>query len=247
MRTFRLAISFLSIFPVYGNQVAGEKEMARSLFYYSLVGFLLGSILVLGAFLGERMSLGLAGDVLIVVLWIIITGGLHLDGLMDTADGLFSGRDRLRKLEIMKDSRVGAMGAIALVSLLLLKVAFLGLLPYPMKYWVLLSAPALGRAMMTYPIVFHPYARPQPGLGRSFGDQASRWVFPFVLLLALGGGYLAGGVKMVAWMLITAVLGVLIAIRIRGVLGGHTGDTYGFLCEVTETILIIVAGLAMHW
>ncbi|HWP95280.1 MAG TPA: adenosylcobinamide-GDP ribazoletransferase [Syntrophomonadaceae bacterium] len=246
MRTFRLAISFLSIFPVYGKRVAGEQEMARSLFYYPLVGFLLGGFLVLAAYLGERMSLGLAGDVLVVVLWIILTGGLHLDGVMDTSDGIFSGRDRLRKLEIMKDSRIGAMGAIALIALLLLKVAFLGLLPYPVKYWVLLSAPALGRAMMTYPIVFHPYARPQPGLGRSFGDQASRWVFPVALIIAVGGGYLAGGVKMDIWMLLTGLLAVLAAIRIRVVLGGHTGDTYGFLCELTETMFIIIAGLAMH-
>lgn len=247
MRTLRLAISFLTIFPLYGNRVAGDKEMAQSLFGYPLVGFIIGALLGLTAYLANFLSLGLAGNVLVIVLWILLTGGLHLDGLMDTADGLFSGRERRRKLEIMKDSRVGAMGAIALVSLLLLKVSFLNLLSPSLEYRVLLVAPALGRAMMVYPILYYPYARSEGGLGQSFGSQVSRLAFPAALVTALAGGWLAGGLQILVCMLVVGILVSLLAGRISAVLDGHTGDTYGALCEVTETLFIITAVLAVHW
>lgn len=247
MRSLRLAISFLTIFPVYGEQVANEKEMAASLYCYPLVGFIVGGILALASYGQFKLSLGMAGDVLIVVLWIILTGGLHLDGLMDSADGLFSGRERERKLEIMKDSRVGAMGVIALAALLLIKVSFMGLFPYPLKYWVLFLAPAIGRSIMLLPIAYYPYARHNPGLGRVFGDKASRLALPIAfLLLGIAALLAPGRILLLGSILLTALLSSLAAQSISKALGGHTGDTYGALCEFSEAVFLLLMGAGLH-
>lgn len=246
MNALRLAISFLTVFPVY-KKMADEKAMAASLYGYPLVGFLMGSILTLVSYGQMRLSLGAAGDVLIVVMWMILSGGLHLDGLMDSADGLFSGKSRERKLEIMKDSRVGAMGVISLAALLMLKVSFLGLLPYPLKYWVVFLAPAIGRSMMLLPIAYYPYARQGPGLGRAFGNHASRLTFPVALLL-LGTAACLGGSPylLLAGVALTALISLLTAKLISQSLGGHTGDTYGALGEFSEAVFLVVIGIGLH-
>lgn len=243
MRELLLATSFLTILPGYGNRVASEDEMAQSLYFYPLVGLFIGLFLAASAYLGMHLNLGWAGDVLIIFLWIIACGGLHLDGLMDSADGIFSGRERERKLEIMKDSRIGAMGGIALVMQILLKVSFLGLIPYPLKYGLLLIAPALGRTMMIYPITYFPYARPGPGLGKSFGDKVSQWVFPATMILVMIVSYGAGGMHLTIFAMVAALMAGLAARWIASILGGHTGDTYGAVCEISETILMIVAAV----
>jgi adenosylcobinamide-GDP ribazoletransferase len=244
MKELLLAISFLTILPVY-NKSAREDEMARSLFYYPAVGLLIGLGLSLVAYMGKCLALGWAGDVLIIVFWIIASGGLHLDGLMDSADGIFSGRERERKLEIMKDSRVGAMGAIALVALILLKISFLGLIPYPLKYWALLIAPALGRTMILFSLSYYPYARTGPGLGKCFGDQVSKMVFPVTMFMVLLGAYFADGLRAMIVVVITAIIAAFLSSRIARILGGQTGDTYGALCEISETMFLITAGIGI--
>lgn len=246
MRALRLAISFLTIFPVYGNRVADEKEMARSLYFYPVAGFLLGGFLCLAAWGSARLNLGLAGDVVILVFWVLLSGGLHLDGLMDTADGLFSGQPRERKLEIMKDSRVGAMGVLALVCLFLLKLSFLSLIDAPDKYRVLLLAPALGRGMMLMPVAYYPYARSGPGLGRAFGSSASRLAFPAALLLIGTAGWALQQNTLLVGSLAAVLLAGLVVWGLDRILGGHTGDTYGATCEVSEMLFIAATAIAMH-
>lgn len=247
MNALRLAVSFLTIFPVY-QKVADEKKMAASLYCYPLVGFLLGSLLALTSYAGMRLSLNGAGDVLTVVLWIIITGGLHLDGLMDSADGLLSGRDRQRKLEIMKDSRVGAMGATALAAVLMIKVSFLGLYTYPLKYWVLLLAPAVGRSMMLLAVAYYPYARQGPGLGRAFGMEASRAAFPIgLILLAIAACLGSSRFLLLTGAAITVFISSGAACLVSRSLGGHTGDTYGALCEFSEAVFLVVMGIGLHF
>jgi len=239
MSNFRLAVSFLTVLPLYGKRTAREKDMARSLYYYFLVGFLIGGILFAAAHLTTRLKLGMAGDVLLVVLWVILTGGLHLDGLMDSADGIFSGRDRNQKLEIMKDSRVGAMGAIALLVIFMTKVSFLNIIAYPMKNWTLLCAPALGRAVMVYPIVFFPYARKEAGLGRAFGSRPGKLAFPLGLIITMTAGFFLAGAPMLLGMTAAVFSAAALAAGISKILGGHTGDTYGALCEICEALFIV--------
>ncbi|KUO49760.1 MAG: hypothetical protein APF76_00500 [Desulfitibacter sp. BRH_c19] len=248
MSSFLLAFSFLTIIPAYGSRVAGEKDMANSLYFYPLVGLLIGGFLALMAYASDVLSLGLGGDALIVVIWIILTGGLHMDGVMDSADGLFSGRDRERKLEILKDSRVGAMGVIALGAVLLLKFSFLVSLPFEHKLWALFLAPAVGRTAMVYSVLYFPYARSKPGLGKCFGENVGRKKFYGAAAITLVAAFMVAGSTGVTLVLTSLLIAAIIAKWFAWILGGQTGDTYGALCEVLETIflilIVIVIGVA---
>jgi len=244
MQRLLLAISFLTIIPVYGNHQADDRDMAGSLAYYPLAGFVIGAMLSALAWLCHWLHLGISGDALIIVFWIIITAGLHMDGLMDTADGLFSGRDRERKLEIMRDSRVGAMGVIALAALLLLKISFLHELTYPECLWILMITPAFGRCMMVLGIYYFPYARSGPGLGKSFADQAS-WVEIFIATATLLiGTFLLLHSRGLIVLALTAIPVALVITWIARQLGGLTGDTYGAINEISETLFLIAAVLS---
>ncbi len=244
MQRLLLAISFLSIIPAYGNGRADDRDMAGSLAFYPLTGFLIGALLTAAAWLCHGLDLGISGDALIIVGWIIITAGLHLDGLMDTADGLFSGRDRERKLEIMRDSRVGAMGAIALAALLILKISFLNEIAYPEKLWILMAAPAFGRWMMVLGIYYFPYARSGPGLGKSFADQASWVEILMATATLLIGIFLLLGSRGLIILALTALPVALIIAWLARQLGGLTGDTYGAINEISEALFLIAAVLS---
>ena len=241
LKSLRLAISFLTIFPVYQER-AESQELGRSVSYYPLVGLLLGA-LVAGLCYGlHRLGLTLAGDGLVVVALVVLTGGLHMDGLMDTADGLFSGRNLEQKLAIMKDSRVGAMGVMAFATVLLLKTVFLYELSMGLKLTALILAPAAGRWAMVYGIIRFPYAR-QEGLGGSLAQAGRCQLAVATLILLAAALWLAGpaGLGIAAFVL----LGTLATTRfISKCIGGMTGDTYGATGELIEvwTILIILIG-----
>jgi adenosylcobinamide-GDP ribazoletransferase len=176
--------------------------------------------------------------VLLVVAWAIITAGLHLDGLSDTFDAVLSWRSRERKLEIMKDSRIGAMGALALIAVLALKVALLAATGdgWLRAIWL---APILGRWADVYAIFWFPAAR-AGGLGRAYQSQVGRGglVFGTLITLALALA-LAGTRGLIALALVWIVAHVLARWWTRD-LGGLTGDTYGALCEIAEVVALAV-------
>ncbi|QGU00260.1 Cobalamin synthase [Candidatus Syntrophocurvum alkaliphilum] len=239
LKSFISATTFLTTIPIKEKRIATEKELANSLYFYPIVGFIIGSILCMLIFLTEPLSLGLAGHMIILTIWILLTGGLHLDGLMDSADGLLSHREQKQKLEIMHDSRVGAMGAIALVIILLLKLSALNSLMLLEYWWVLLLAPAMGRTAIVFVIWIFPYARKEPGLGSVFGKTL--WYKPIIaLIILLIGTIFSAGYLGIMIIIITLALALLIALWINQSLGGHTGDTYGAMCEVTETVFLLL-------
>lgn len=242
--SFRLAISFLTILPVY-KKMANNQELARSVSYYPLVGLLLGAVAAGSCYGLRSLGLGISADVVALVIMITITGGLHMDGLMDTADGIFSGRDREKKLEIMKDSRVGAMGVIAFGTVFLLKIAFLYELTLGPKLMALILAPAAGRWAMTLCIIHYPYARPT-GLGACLQQAGyGQLMVASIILIAASWG-LAGFMGLAVLAAIVPAVVVTAGIILK-CLGGMTGDTYGATGELIETwtICIILLGQQM--
>ncbi|MBC8078254.1 MAG: adenosylcobinamide-GDP ribazoletransferase, partial [Chloroflexales bacterium] len=154
-----------------------EASMVRSIPWFPLAGAMIGALTLPAGWLGDTLWGATARAALVVVAAGVITGGLHLDGLSDTFDGVMSWRPTERKLEIMKDSRIGAMGALALVAVLLLKVVFLG--AAGSEWWrAALLAPVLGRWADCYGIFFFPAAR-GGGLGRTFNELVQRRDFVF--------------------------------------------------------------------
>lgn len=207
--------------------------------FFPLVGFIIGGVLVaVNAILLPLLPMIIVDFILIAVL-ALITGGLHLDGLADTCDGLYGGKTGQEALEIMKDSRVGAMGVIGLIFVIGLKYTTLLSIPENMKYVSLLVMPSLSRWAMVLTAYLSPYARPEGGTGKDFVKSVSTLsiliasVFAGVISAGLIG--LKGGLLMLSMGGIT-LLGV---IYFRQRLGGVTGDIFGAVNEVTEVLALL--------
>lgn len=230
------ALRFLTIIPMPGMPPMAEQSIARAIPLFPLAGAIIGALLV-----GLGLACGVLWDawvrsVLIVVGWGIITSGLHLDGLSDTFDAVMSWRTRERKLEIMKDSRIGAMGALALIAVIALKVAMLHAAGDGWARAVGL-APALGRWADIYGIFRFPPAR-AGGLGREFQSQARRGDFAIATTTAIALAIiLAGPTGLLAFALVWVCSSLLARWWTRD-LGGLTGDTYGALCEIAEVVTL---------
>jgi adenosylcobinamide-GDP ribazoletransferase len=237
------AILFLTILPLPTKREVTEADLVRATACFPLVGMLLGGTLVLSARLAARLWSPPTVNALVLILWGLLTGGLHLDGLADTVDGLCGGATRETKLVIMKDSRVGVFGAAALFGLLLLKFSLLGELGGTAYGDVLLLTPTLGRWAMVCGISFFPPARKE-GLGHLFkGCGWQQWALATatalgcaILLLGPWGSAVFGGLGLAV---------VVMAWALTRALGGLTGDTYGALCEVAEVLTLgITSALA---
>ena len=177
---------------------------------------------------------------------LVLTGGFHLDGLADTADGFMSSRPRERILEIMKDSRTGPMGVAAVASVLLLKVSLLASVTGPFRPVLIVLMPVAGRSAMVMVMAFLPYARPEGGLGsvfmRSRSPLQALWAFFFLLAT----GWLAAGLLGVAAGLAAALGTALAALYTYRKIGGITGDTLGATCEIVELIPLLAAAAWIH-
>lgn len=183
----------------------------------------------------------LTRSALVVVGWIAITGGLHLDGAMDTADGL-AVQDPQRRLQVMADSATGAFGAMAAIAIILLKTA--ALTDLNSSHWLaLMAACGWGRWGQQVAIARYPYLKPT-GKG-AFHKAAirSHWdLLPgLILLLSLSGLQILLGDRIVLAMAMGgggSAIAFLTAAWFNHQLGGHTGDTYGAVVEWTEALLL---------
>ena len=243
LRALACAVTFLTRIPLPATTL-DERDFAASAGYFAWVGMLIAVALWLVALatggLGPRLS-----ALLITVAWVAITGGLHLDGLADMVDGYSGGRaDRARMLAIMRDSRIGAHGAVALCLALALKWTLLeALLVSDAPRW--LVAPVAARYVCTLLMGAFPYARPV-GLASGFaGMRRGRTAAIgagacLVMVLGLGVAALAGAI-------VGGVCALGLALRAQRDLGGLTGDVYGAAIELCELgTLLSLAVLALH-
>ncbi len=235
MTEFWLALNFLTTIPTPAIPFV-EGGLGRSAKWFPLVGLIIGSILT-----GLHWLLGvLPGSitaVLIVALWAWLTGGLHLDGLADCGDGLLAAANRERRLEILKDSRIGAFGAILLVLFLMLKVTAVAALSMPAVGLIL--APTLARWFLLI-AARQPSARPG-GMGDSFAASLTPKTFaiaailPFLLVVV--GGWRGGQTVLAVLLALIVTFAILGMARSR--LGGVTGDVFGLVVEMTELAVLL--------
>ena len=245
-REFITALQFLTRIRLFRDPDYDDGLFGRSVKFFPLIGLLAGSILAGVAVLTGGWLPGTVRSTLLVTLSVFITGGLHCDGLMDSADGLFSGRSRERMLEIMKDSRVGSFGVIAIFLLLLWKWALLHDLPDSLLGPALVSMLTFGRFAMILAILRFPYARPE-GMGKAFALYAgSRSLGPALatLLALLVVFYLFLGSLVCGIATVAAATATLFAFWFgrwtTQKLGGMTGDTYGAVTELSELVVLTV-------
>lgn len=223
-----------------------EERLPRSAAFFPLVGAVLG----LGLWaLDAAITAVLPGDGLVnatalLIALFLLTGGLHLDGLADTGDGLFSRTEREKALEIMRDSRTGALGAASLVLALLLKLAVLASLGPAVRGAGLLGALVAGRQAMVLAMAAFPAAQPD-GLGRHFARRVPAWgvVVSIMLSLAALVGVAATGLVTVPVVLGAGAAALALAFGgaalIARRLGGMTGDVYGTVNEIGEMAFLL--------
>jgi len=221
--------------------------------YYPVVGLLIGLILaglswLLGLFLPSAVV-----NVLLIVALVVISGALHLDGFVDTCDGIGGHKTPEERWQVMHDSRVGGFGVIGACCLLLVKYISLNSVPQPLLMMTLVLMPVISRWAMVYAIFAYPSARPS-GLGKE-RKQATDWprfIMATLITLALAIGlarlanityfYLAGPAIMLGIWVIVIALGAYFKRRFSGL----TGDTYGAINEVAEVCVLILVCLLAH-
>ena len=240
-----VAFQFLTILPPLLRRPLAPDELGRSVTFFPLVGLLIGLLLFgLHSALSPIFPQLLAAALLLGV-WTLCSGALHFDGLLDTVDGLLGGRDPENRLRILRDARVGSFAVAAGGTVLLLKFAALGTIE---AAGALIVAPVAGRWLTSMAVVLFSYARPA-GLGRDLKDNAG-WpqAAGATATAAVTVGFLAPSVGIAATGAAVALACISGWILIRFTLSripGLTGDIYGALCEVGETVCIVT--LAANW
>ena len=238
MSSLVAAIQFLTICPVPSRFRCGEEELERSVAFFPVVGLLLGLVLALFDRGLACLLPPLPATVIVVIGMMMVSGCLHMDGLADTADGFLSSRPKERILEIMKDSRTGPMGVIAVVCITLWKASLLVSVPGALRWGTVLLMPLAGRCALVIEMAMLRYARPEGGLATVF--RKPRWPVSATVILAA-----------VAWLSLRtmglAAAGLSLAVTMvfsywcRRKIGGFTGDTLGAACEIAEVVPALVA------
>jgi len=235
-----LAVTFLTRLPLPVRGAVTAADLRAGMGWYSLIGAGLGLAGWGGFWLGCRVFPAAVAAAVVIVLLEACTGALHLDGLMDTCDGVGSGAPRARALEIMKDSRVGAMGVFGAVAVLLLKVVALAALAPAQALLPLVAGWAAARALPAWDVTLFPYAR-TAGTGKAFTEGRSPWPLLLGTLAALAVGFALGRVSGLLLVAAAILLPLLAQTRVARHLGGLTGDVYGMGIELGEVVALLAA------
>ncbi|MEM7013332.1 MAG: adenosylcobinamide-GDP ribazoletransferase [Verrucomicrobiota bacterium] len=253
LRHLASGLSFLTLIPVSSKPAAAENpglDLGKALYTFPLVGLIVGAISVAFAWLAS-VSFGPPMHIIFALAAsAVVTAGLHLDGLADSGDALLSWRSRERKLEIMKDSRVGVMGVLSLILIFVIKGG--ALIALGEFWWIgVLLAPAWGRWAALYGIQWFPTAA-KDGLAADVGGSrrcAQFWIGSSYLLI--------GSVAFLIWKdnwfaAILVPIGVWFSIQecaraMTKSLGGLTGDTYGALSEIGEAATLLMLCASIRW
>jgi adenosylcobinamide-GDP ribazoletransferase len=244
-RVVRAAPAFLTALPIDRRGTVGPADVAGAVVAFPVVGALIGAVAAaLAWMLAFAFPAGVAA-VGAVAVELIVTGGLHVDGLVDTFDS-FGGKTRERALEIMRDHSIGAYGAAAIaIDLVCKTVVIAALVERPGGLWVLVAAGAVSRATAAVLGTVLPYARSSGGSGGVLSDHGRPALAVCAAILGLAIAAASAGVRgLVAYVAAAAAAG-LWAWRCRRRLGGMTGDTLGASVEMTVMVVLLV-GLAFR-
>lgn len=241
MRKLLVALSFFTRIKLNLKDVT-EDDFYNAMILMPVVGLFIGAWIFLVAWAVSFIHLPAVGAVLVILAYLWITGGLHLDGVADTTDGLMSARDHDRVLEIMKDSRLGSFGAIALIILFLGSFAgYEAVIPlYPA---VLVGAPVVGRFCGLQNCCFATYAAGGGGLGRRIVEQTKFWhIALYFVLIAVPAWAFLGWAAVIAFGCAIVFAALLLHTFNKGI-GGMTGDTIGMTIELTQLVYVLAAAI----
>ena len=240
LRYLLIALQFLTVLPIRIKSEIQKTDFGASLLYFPLVGLIIGLILSgINALLLILNFPPLAVNIILVVVLIAITGGMHLDGLSDTADAFLSGKPRDEMLAIMRDSHIGVMGVLSIASVILLKVGLLTSVAVPLKITALILSCVLSRWSSVLAIFLFPYAR-KDGKARVFTEGMNLKIFALSSIIVLVFAFAVWRTKGLVTLLIAAGCTYLIGKFSNRKIGGITGDILGATIELTEVIVLFV-------
>jgi adenosylcobinamide-GDP ribazoletransferase len=235
-----VALELLTVLRLRPARLVGPRLFGRAQAFFPAVGLLLGCCAAGADALARPALGGGASGWLTVALLLLLTGGLHADGLADSFDGLFLAGGPERRLDVMRDARIGAFGAAGLFVTLGLEAAARAALPLSHRAEALILAPCLSRWAAVAAIAAFPYARPA-GLGEAFHDGAWPWAAPFAGVVALvAAAAFLGPAGAGAW-LVAGGQGLALGAFVRSRLGGLTGDSYGAIIALVEAVMLLTA------
>lgn len=239
VKGFLLALQFLTIIPIGTKKAVDKNRLSLCTVYFPIIGLVLGLILA-----GVNSLLALIPleefltNVILLTLLIILTGGLHLDGLADTFDALSSRKNKSQMLEIMRDSSIGTMGVLSLICTILVKLSLLFPLGPEVKKASLISMCLLGRYALVFSMFIFSYAR-EEGKAKVFMEGMNLKIFSLATVISLLCSIillrLAGLIIFIMVVIFTFLMGRFIANKI----GGMTGDTLGAINELTEVFVLL--------
>jgi len=238
--SFLSALRFLTSIPTPWWRGASLKEFAGSLPYYPVIGLLIGIILAAVYWLASLLLPVWVSSAIVVTAMVVVTGGMHLDGLIDAVDGVAaSHKDPDIGKDVMKKPGIGAFGAVAVFIVLVLKIVLVANIPDDWMVGTLIILPVVSRWTMVYTVFAYPYARPQ-GAGNEL-KQATGWSSLMLATVTT----LAIAVVIAGW----AVLAIVIPVWLFTIMAanyfsrrfnGLTGDTYGAISELSEVLILLV-------
>lgn len=232
---FILMLGFFTRIPVPQIEYTEERYI-RGIPLLPFVGAVSGGLLLCVFQLSRWLPMPMVSLALFLA-YLLITGGIHLDGLGDSCDALFSGRDREKMLEIMKDPRSGSFGVLGLIFA---SAAYLVLLNY-VPWQAVLLFPVVGKVTPALASNWSPYIRAK-GMAELFCRNATRGVLAFDALLCIAAGF-ALGVPLGIAAIISLFLCAGVILRVKHILGGITGDILGLACELTQLSFLFVCAV----
>jgi len=236
LRAIEIALQFLTIVKVRLDPAADLQETGRAAWAFPIVGAFIGLLLVITYWvLSGHLPSSLVA-ILVIGLWVFLTGGLHLDGWTDCWDALAASVPPERRFEILKDSRLGTFGALALILLLAVKIAAVAQGDFPLI--MLFIAPVVGRGLMV--VTAYGSEHRGAGMAAQFLSGIDARIVQWVAILGFGPALLAGWTGI--WALVGAYLGAVCFRRFAQTrLGTINGDVMGAICELAEALVLLIA------
>lgn len=240
MKQFITAWQFLTIIPIKRNVEVRSESLGKSMASFPLVGLALGLLVAALDIAYSRFFPANFSSALLLVSYVAMYGGFHLDGLVDTVDGLVGGRDREHALKIMKESTIGAIGVVTLVLVLLLKCAAIGSLSGETRIGGLILMPVVGRWTEVIMVHGSRYAREGAGLGKPFTEYVTKREVVVASLLTIVISWFTLKYIGLLVILLTLLVGLGMKSYFNKKLGGITGDVLGASGELSELLMLII-------
>ncbi|OPJ55789.1 adenosylcobinamide-GDP ribazoletransferase [Alkalithermobacter paradoxus] len=246
MRRFLGILQFLTRIPISAN-LGFDEEFHKGVVYFPFIGLILGSLYLIFTYTSIKIFGYYIGTVAFLLSEVLLTGGLHLDGLGDTFDGIYSYKDKDKILEIMKDSRLGTNGLLSILFLILLKIGFVFMLISRGIYYPLIVCPIVGRLSISFACYKTKSPRPS-GMGNSFIGkvdlgQISKCIFQTIFFMVVIGYIFKNAFSLIVInIMFIPILWIFVKLYtkyITRIIGGITGDILGSICEISQLIYFV--------